>query len=189
MGWFIVRDTTNGKIVWHDGSRPGISTVHLHNLKTDQTVILLENTPEDGNDSAICAYQLWNNEACKSQQVPLIQIYAQTLVKDGPQAADARVEALRQDPTYKMPEDYLWVHLGYQLMEKEEYLPLAIAMYEKVIALFPDNWYVTQGHAAVLAKFGKRKEALEMYKKSLLENPQNDFAREQIHILESKQQK
>jgi len=67
-----------------------------------QTVILLENTPEDGNASAICAYQRWNHEACKSPQVSLIRIYAQTLVKDGPQAADARVEALRQNPAYKM---------------------------------------------------------------------------------------
>jgi CubicO group peptidase (beta-lactamase class C family) len=189
MGWFIVRDTANGKIVWHDGSRPGISTVHLHNVKTGQTVILLQNTPEAGNDSAICAYQLWNNEACKSPQVSLIQIYAQTLIKDGPQAADARLEALRQDPAYKMPNDYMWVYLGYQLMEKKEYLPFAIDMYEKVSALFPDSWYVTQGYAAVLGKSGKRKEALQMYKKSLLENPQNDFAKEQIRILESDQQK
>jgi hypothetical protein len=68
--------------------------------------------PEDGNDSAICVYQLWNNEACKSQQVTLIQIYAQTLVKDGPQAADARLEALLEDPAYKMPVDYLWTDDG-----------------------------------------------------------------------------
>jgi hypothetical protein len=103
---------SNGKIVWHEGWRPGISTGHLHNVKTDQTVILLENTPEAVNDSAICAYQLWNNETCKRPQVSLIQVYAQTLIKEGPQVADARLETLRQDSAYKIPYDFMWLQLG-----------------------------------------------------------------------------
>jgi CubicO group peptidase (beta-lactamase class C family) len=189
MGWFIVRDTTNGKIVWHDGSRPGISTVHLHNLKTDQTVILLENTPEDGNDSAICAYQLWNNEACKSPQVSLIQIYAQTLVKEGAEVADAKLQALRQNPIYKMPDDFTRLQLGYQLMDKKEYLPLSLHTFKKANTLFTDAWIITVGYAAVLAQSGKKQEAIQMYKQSLMQNPQNDFAKDQIKILESDQQK
>jgi CubicO group peptidase (beta-lactamase class C family) len=186
MGWFILSDTSKGQIVWHDGSRPGISTVHLHNLKTNQTVILLQNTPEPGNDSAICAYQMLNGGSCLRPSISLIRIYGQTLIKDGPEAADAKLETLRQNPLYKMPEDYMWMYLGYQLMEKKEYLPLSIEVFKKAAALFPNAWYITQGYAAALAQAGETEQAILLYKKCLAQNPQNDFAKEQIKLLQAK---
>jgi CubicO group peptidase (beta-lactamase class C family) len=44
MDWAIDIDSSAGKVVSHNGGNPGISAILLRNLRTHQTVILLENT-------------------------------------------------------------------------------------------------------------------------------------------------
>lgn len=48
LGWGIDIDQSSGKIVSHNGGSMGISTILLRNLKTRQTVIVLENTDNMG---------------------------------------------------------------------------------------------------------------------------------------------
>lgn len=48
LGWGIDMDQSSGQIVSHDGGSMGISTILLRNLKTHQTVIVLENTDNMG---------------------------------------------------------------------------------------------------------------------------------------------
>jgi CubicO group peptidase (beta-lactamase class C family) len=43
LDWEIDIDTSAGKVVMHNGGNPGIATILLRNLRTRQTVILLEN--------------------------------------------------------------------------------------------------------------------------------------------------
>jgi len=43
LGWFIFRDTTNGTIVWHSGSAPGVVTLFVRNINEHQTYIILAN--------------------------------------------------------------------------------------------------------------------------------------------------
>ncbi|MFI5163464.1 MAG: serine hydrolase [Sphingobacteriales bacterium] len=186
FGWFIMIDTTKGKIVWHDGGRPGISTVHLHNLRNDQTVILLENTTYDAHAPAASAYHLLNGEPSPSLQVPLIRIYAQTLVKDGADAATAKMLCLRGNPLYKMPGNYMWVDLGYQLYLKPAYIPLSVECMKTACLLFPDDWYVLQYYAAALENAGKKDLALLMYKKSVSLHPLDDWAAGRLKALEAK---
>jgi hypothetical protein len=42
--WGIDIDDSSGKIVSHNGGNPGIATILMRNLKTHDTVIVLENT-------------------------------------------------------------------------------------------------------------------------------------------------
>lgn len=186
LGWFILNDSTKGKIVWHDGGRPGISTMHLHNLRTDKTVILLENAQEDPHALAVCAYHLLNGEPMLSLRIPLIQIYGRTLVSEGADAAAVKLQYLRSNPLYKMPEDFRWVQLGYQLTRKPEYIPLATEAFRMASVLYPDNWYVSQGYAAALELAGKKDLAILLYKRCIAENPQADYAVERLKALESK---
>jgi CubicO group peptidase (beta-lactamase class C family) len=186
FGWFILNDTTKGKIVWHDGGRPGISTIHLHNLRNDQTVILLENMPADVFGLAVCAYHLLNREPIPSLQGWLIQIYGQTLVGYGADAATTKILRLRSDPLYKMPLDYMWVNLGYQLSEKPEYMPLSLEVMRTACILFPDDWYVSEFYAAALDRAGKKDLAILMYEKCIAQNPKADYAVERLKALESK---
>ena len=186
LGWFILNDTSRGRIVWHDGSRPGISTVHLHNVKTDQTVILLENTPEECNTLAVCAYHILNNEPFVAPQISLIRVYGQILIKQGADAAKAKLHSLRGDPLYKMPYDWMWVQLGFQLFEKPEYVTLAVETFKTASLYLPDSWYVSQGYAAALERTGKKQEAILMYKKCIAQNPKADWAIGRLKELESK---
>jgi CubicO group peptidase (beta-lactamase class C family) len=48
LGWGVDIDQSSGKIVSHNGGSMGISTILLRNLKTHQTVIVLENTDNMG---------------------------------------------------------------------------------------------------------------------------------------------
>ncbi len=48
LGWGVDIDESSGKIVSHNGGSMGISTILLRNLKTHQTVIVLQNTDNMG---------------------------------------------------------------------------------------------------------------------------------------------
>ena len=187
LGWFIQLDSAKGKIVYHDGGRPGISTVHLHNLRTDQTVILLENdAPEDTQGTAVRAYHLLNGEPIQSARIPLIPIYARALVNEGAEAALIKLQLLRDNPAYQMPNDWTWVNLGYQLCAKPEYRPLAIEALKTASLLYPTNWYVDQEFAAVLELVGKKDLAIAVYKKCVAENPAADYAVGRLKALEGR---
>jgi len=186
-GWFVLNDTTKGRIVCHDGGRPGISTAHLHNMRTDQTVILLENAPENCNTLAVCAYHLLNREPIQIPGIPLINIYARTLVNEGADAATVKLQYLRDNPKYQMPNDWTWVQLGYQfLFGKTKQIPLAVEALKTASLLYPDNWYISQGYAGALEQAGKKDLAILMYKKCIAENPKADFAAGRLKYLEAK---
>jgi len=187
FGWFTLNDTTKGKIVLHDGGRPGISTIHLHNLRTDQTIILLANVAGNVNDLAVSAYHLLNGEPAPGLRIPLIYTYARALVNEGVDVATVKLQYLRDNPLYQMPDNRMWVQLGYQLLfQKAEYKPLGVEAFKTASLLFPDDWYVTQGFAAALEQAGKKDLAILMYKKCILLNPRADYAAGRLRELEAK---
>jgi len=187
MGWFVLKDTTKGKMVWHTGGRPGISTAHLHNLKTDQTIIMLQNTQERSTTPVVYAYHLLNGELKHGADIPIIRIYAETLVNEGADAAAIKLQSLRNDPAFQMPNDWQWAQLSYQLLEKKEDVPLALEAIRTASLVYPDNWYINQFYATALEKAGKKDLAIVMYKKSIAENPkQDDYSASRIKALEAK---
>jgi predicted Zn-dependent protease len=119
--------------------------------------------------------------------IPIIRIYAETLVNEGTDAANIKLQSLRNDPAYQMPYDWMWVQLSYQLSERKEYIPLAVDALRTASILFPDNWFVNQGYATALEKTGKKDLAIMLYKKSIAENPkQDDYSANRIKVLEAK---
>jgi hypothetical protein len=67
MDWAIDTDSSAGKVVSHNGGNPGIATILLRNLRTHQTVILLENT----DNAAVFAFGV--NAMNLLNHKPLIQ--------------------------------------------------------------------------------------------------------------------
>jgi CubicO group peptidase (beta-lactamase class C family) len=188
LGWFILNDTTKGKVVWHDGGRPGVSTTHLHNLRTDQTFILLENAAESPRDPIAWAYHLLNKEPAQGLRISLIRAYSLALVNEGADAAAVKLQSLRSNPAYQMPEDWQWVQLSYQLLYgKTKYITQAVEELRTASVLYPDNWYVNFGYAGALELTGKKDLAILLYKKSIAENPKQDgYAASRIKALEAK---
>jgi CubicO group peptidase (beta-lactamase class C family) len=43
LGWEMYTDEREGKIVFHDGSNTGLTSILLHNMTKNQSVILLSN--------------------------------------------------------------------------------------------------------------------------------------------------
>ena len=113
-------------------------------------------------------------------------MYGQILIKQGADAAKAKLDSLRGDPLYKMPYDWMWVQLGFQLFEKPEYTSLAVETFKTANLYLPNSWYVSQGYAAALERTGKKSEAILMYKKCVAQNPKADYAIGRLKELESK---
>ena len=44
LGWFVLEDTSSGKIVWHTGGQPGGLCIFMRNISKKQTVIMFDNT-------------------------------------------------------------------------------------------------------------------------------------------------
>ncbi len=67
LGWGVDIDQSSGQIVSHDGGSMGISTILLRNLKTHQTVIVLENTDNMGIlDFGVNAMRILNGKATRT---------------------------------------------------------------------------------------------------------------------------
>src|SRR6185312_12235688 len=133
-----------------------------------------QNTQESSTIPAVYAYHLLNGESMKGGTIPIIRIYAQTLVNEGADAAAIKLQSLRNDPAFQMPSDWLWAQLSYQLLEKKEDVPLALEAIRTASLVYPDNWYINQFYATALEKAGKKDLAIVMYKKSIAENPKQD---------------
>jgi tetratricopeptide (TPR) repeat protein len=128
-----------------------------------------------------------NGELKQSADIPIIRIYAETLVNEGADAAAIRLQSLRNDPAFQMPNDWQWAQLSYQLLEKKQDIQLALEAIRTASLVYPDNWYINQFYATALEKAGKKDLAIFMYKKSIAENPkQDDYSANRIKALEAK---
>jgi hypothetical protein len=58
LGWVTGTHPLLGKIVWHTGGRPGITTIYVHDISTDQTIFIFENSRGNGRLEAMAAATL-----------------------------------------------------------------------------------------------------------------------------------
>jgi CubicO group peptidase (beta-lactamase class C family) len=178
LGWFILEDTSSGKIVWHTGGQPGGLCIFLRNITKKQTVIMFDNTFNKslfGN--GFNAMAVLNNKPVKIQRKSLIQDYGIALVENGIDGAFCRLTDLRADSVhYYLNEDDM-NELGLQLLYGgtfKEHNDLALEVLKLNTLLFPSGFNTYDSYGEALAKLGKVMEAIIMYKKSLQLNPDNE---------------
>ncbi len=178
LGWFILTDSSKGKIVGHTGGVPGALSILLRNIDKKQTVVLFDNAFDKSlYKSGVNAMNILNNKALSTSKQSLTQIYGSTLVEKGVDAAFIKFQELRDDTShYYLSEEEL-NDLGLQLLYEPTFIghnELALEVLKLNTLLFPNSFNTYDSYGEALAKIGKKGEAIFMYRKSINLNPDNE---------------
>jgi len=181
LGWFIYKDTTNGKIVWHSGGIPGMNTFFLRNLNKKQLIVTMDNT-----QNATIAPETYIILSGKSfsYKRSVALAYVDELMKHGTDDALTLLHILKSDGNYLLNEGEL-NFFGLKLFD-DRHTSEALEVLRINTLLFPASFNVYDSYAEVLLKTGKKAAAATMYRKSLDLNPQNEGARKVLEQLKKK---
>jgi CubicO group peptidase (beta-lactamase class C family) len=189
LGWFIIDDTINGKIVWHGGSMPGTQSIFLRNIDKKQTVILLDNASSTGlYKNGMNAMNILNNKPIIATKQSLVRKYASTLVDNGIDAAFIKFHQLRDDTTHYILKDDDLLRLGDDLLSAKaikgnENGELALEVFRLNTFVYPNSASSYSWYAYALAKVGKKEEAIWMYNKCLKIKPDDDETKSELEEL------
>lgn len=180
LGWYIFRDTTNGKIVWHSGGIPGMNTFLLRNLAKKQLIVVTDNA-----QNPPVAPELYILLSGKPFFRPrsLALLYVQSLIAKGADYAAAKLGEYRKDPNYGLSEGEL-NFLGIELMENGQ-LPLALEVFKTNTLIYPESFNVFDSYGEALMKAGKKEEAILMYQRSITLKPGNEAGRKILERIQA----
>lgn len=187
LGWFILSDTSAGKIVWHTGGQPGALSIFIRNISKKQTVIMFDNTFNRslyGNGMNVMA--IMNSKDVIVSKKSLIHNYGQALIDNGVDAAFCKFQMLKADSTHYYFSENDMNELGLQLLYSgafKNHNDLSLEVLKLNILLFPVSFNTYDSYGEALARVGKTNEAIVMYKKSIELNPNNDGGKQALKRL------
>jgi CubicO group peptidase (beta-lactamase class C family) len=178
LGWFIFRDTTAGKVVWHSGGIPGMNTFFLRNLRTKLLIV----TTDNAQNAPIApeTYIISSNKPFQYKR-SLARGYVNILIDKGADDAAAFLGSNKTDSKYQLNEGELNFY-GLKLLDDGR-PQQALEILKINTLLFPESFNVYDSYAEVLLKAGKKDAAIAMYKKSLALNPKNEGAKKVLKEL------
>jgi tetratricopeptide (TPR) repeat protein len=113
------------------------------------------------------------------------KIYGKTMATQGIAAAKTWLDKIKKDSlNYSLSEDEMNV-LGYQFLNnnKDDF---AYEVFRTNVELFPSGWNAYDSFGEVLLKMGRNEEAIKMYEKSLVLNPENDNGKKMLEQIRQK---
>ncbi|MFZ4521834.1 MAG: serine hydrolase [Bacteroidales bacterium] len=184
----ISLDSTMGKIVWESGGMPGCAANIIMNLTKHQLIVWFNNKrSSSAMDNIFGAFSIMNGKtvSVKKAKKSIATTYAHLLLQKSEGYAFAKFIEMESDTSnYFLDEDEL-NQLGYEFFESEK-ITLAFTVFRSAITLFPNSDNLFNSYGELLAKSGKKEEAIIMYKKSLLINPKNEDSKKSSELLEQK---
>jgi tetratricopeptide (TPR) repeat protein len=121
----------------------------------------------------------------KAKMGSAAEIVGQALASGGiPAAEKILAELLIRRDAGPVFEESDFNGLGYRLLQ-EGNLDMALYVFEKNAALYPDSWNAHDSRGEALMQAGRREQAIESYRRSLELNPKNRNGREMLERLES----
>lgn len=173
LGWEMYTDESNGKIVFHDGSITGLTSILMHNIDKNQTVILLSNNAAPMFTLSNAISQLINNKPYVIPVQNLSRVYGSLLENGSKEKANQLMEEyLKNTKSYNASErDFN--SLGYQFLrlQKNEN---SLQTFASAILIFPKSSNIYDSYGEALLQCGKKIEAIRMYQKSIELNPDNE---------------
>ncbi|HTI60858.1 serine hydrolase [Mucilaginibacter sp.] len=192
LGWFIMADTSAGKIVWHTGGQPGALSIFMRNITKKQTAIMFDNAFDRslyGNGLNVLA--ILNNKPVTIRKKSLTREYSKVLTLSGADAAFCKMQILKIDSAhYYLSEDDM-NELGLQLLYAATFAnhnSMSLEVLKLNILLFPASFNTYDSYGEALAKTGKKQEAIFMYKRSLELNPGNEGGKQALKLLSGSSQ-
>ncbi len=188
LGWGMYTDESEGKIVFHDGLITGLTSMLLHNMTKNQTVILLSNSTSSIFPISNAVLNLINNKPYTIPVQNLSRIYG-SLVENGNKvkASELIQEYSKNANSYEASErDFN--RLGYQFLRLQK-CDNALKVFDSASLIFPTSWNVFDSYGEAFYQCGKREEAIKMYQKSVELNPENKNGKEMILKIEKEIEK
>lgn len=183
LGWNQNEKNAAGQyVVWHDGSLVGLTTILFRNLTDSVTYVVYENrvTPDFFRRFLAITQVIDGKQPLRVPlQQSLVRAYGATLVAEGVEAAAARLDQLQGDSAWYFHEHEM-NELGYDLLLKSpdgRHRPLAVEVFKLNVRLFPKSANAYDSYGEALMRTGRKRKAVEMYRKSLQLNPGNEGAK------------
>jgi len=177
LGWYVLQDTTLGKIVFHTGGVPGAICMFVRNISRKQSFILFDNafSPNVFNigKNLLKILNAWPAEKLRKS---LTREYVIALTDRGIDAAFIKLCALKSDSLHYYLNEGEMNELGLQLLyagKTPSHVSEALEVLKLNVLQFPLSFNTYDSYAEALAFAGKKEEAIEMYKKSIELNEQN----------------
>ncbi|MBS1532183.1 MAG: beta-lactamase family protein [Bacteroidetes bacterium] len=183
LGWGILCDTSMGQVVYHTGGMPGASTVFIRNISHDQTIIVLDNvTHYNVRVAGFNMLRLLNNQSLHNYKLPLARLFAEDLIHKRTDYALAHFNELKSDTAHYYLDEGEMNSLGYAMLN-DSHASEALEVIRLNTILFPASWNTYDSYADMLAKAGKKEEAIMMYKKAVQMNPKDDDGKQALKQL------
>ncbi|MFD2871916.1 serine hydrolase [Mucilaginibacter ximonensis] len=186
LGWMILRDTTDGKVVFHPGGNIGAVTILLRNIDKRQTVIVLDNETHRGvHETGVDLLNLLNGRQLVAAKRSAATAYVRALYAKGTDYAVSRFNSLRSDTAAYYLNENEFNSLGYELLN-DGHREQALEVLRMTTLLYPNSWNAFDSYGELLLALGKKEEAIEMYQLSLRLNPHNEGGRKVLQQLGQK---
>jgi CubicO group peptidase (beta-lactamase class C family) len=184
LGWFICNDTSNGKIVWHSGSAPGVVTLFARNITKHQVYIVLTNVALSTPVYRDMLDIITGKNITYKQ--PLGYLYGQDAYKHGVDYALAHLNALKNDTAHyalkKTDLERVALEFSRDYWHTQH---LALETYKLMTMLYPDDEHIYVLYADLLLK-GRIKNpdaATMLYQKALELNPADEKVKKILSAL------
>lgn len=176
LGWFILDDTSNGRVVGHTGGQPGALSIFLRNFDKHQTIVVFDNAfNKNIYKNGMDALNILNGKPISQTKVSLVKEYAKALQQSGIDAAYIKLKEL-QTQGYYLDEDDM-NELGLQILYAatfEGHNMMALEILKLNTLFFRESFNTYDSYGEALAHLGKKREAIYMYQKSIELNPDNE---------------
>ncbi|MGF1924889.1 MAG: serine hydrolase [Bacteroidia bacterium] len=184
LGWEMYTDEREGKIVFHDGFISGLTSILLHNITKNQTVILLSNlgnTPVFPISNAV--FNLINDKPYKIPVQNLSRIYGNLIENGNKEKASELIQEYLKNPNIYEASERDFNRLGYQFLRLQK-CENALLVFNSATLIFPKSWNIFDSYGEALYQCDKKEEAVKMYRKSIELNPVNENGKQMILKIE-----
>lgn len=192
FGWNIVYNQFGDTIVYHDGHVSGIVTMMMKCKRKDQTIFFYDNHSSEAFFQKINSiYHYLNGRGGKPFRLTksLVKVYARALIEKGPDHAAVIFNNLKSDTANYYIDELEMNHLGYNLLYNAKFegrYQLACEVLKLNTMLYPKSANTYDSYGLALRLANKKEEAIMMYQKSLLMNPNNEQGKKALAKLMAK---
>lgn len=184
LGWFIMEDSSAGKIVWHTGADPGELNIILRNISRKQFAAVLDNTESDGlYTTGSAGMNILDQRPLAIRKKSIADVLAKDIFSKGADFALAHVLELRADTVNYYYAAGEVAYIARELLDGG-YDQLAIEVFRMNVLISPETPVALNNYADALVKRGKKEEAMMIYKRSVFFKPVNNKATEVLKRLE-----
>jgi CubicO group peptidase (beta-lactamase class C family) len=173
LGWQTYTNESNEKIAFHDGLNTGLTSILMHNITRNHTVILLSNTASQvfviGNE----ALKIIENKPYKMPLPSLSRVYGSLLESGNKEKANQLIEEYLKKPNSYEVTERDFNRLGYQFLRSQK-TDNSLLTFASATLIFPNSSNMYDSYGEALLQSGKKEDAIKMYQKSLELNPDNE---------------